>query len=82
MVTIETKLLPATNNRGYRVKATSSGGSSITIKQDHTLEEGDKHASAAIALMQKMDWHWRMIGGHTKDGMVWVFADNLYQIVN
>ena len=82
MGTIETKLLPSTNNRGYRVKATASGGASITIAQDHTLEECDKHAKAALALLRKLDWKGRMIGGHTKDGMVWVFADNLYQIVN
>lgn len=69
MQTIATKLLPATN----RVKATASGGKSITIKQSQLEAACEQHACAALALMKKLHWGGRMIGGHTPYGMVWVF---------
>lgn len=79
MQTIETRYLPATNTRSARVKATHSGSStSVTssIESFADMTDDQIHAHIACDLMQKLNWVGTMIGGHTKTGMVWVFANN------
>ena len=79
MKTISTKYLSATNFKGSRIKATDCDNS-ITISYPHELNHEQAHMKAAQALMEKMDWLGEMMGGHTKDGMVFIFPDNDYVI--
>lgn len=75
MQTITTKYLGPTNTKGARIKAVASGAQqSITISYDHESNDHG-HIKAANALAAKLGWTGRMIGGDTKEGKVFVFAD-------
>ena len=67
MQAIHTRYLPATNVKGSRIKAESAAGS-ITIGYPH--ESNEPHVTAALALMDKLQWHGRfgIISGTLKDG--------------
>lgn len=52
---IVTKYFGPSNVKGSRVKASCEAGS-ITLSWDHALNAGDNHASAAQALLVKLDW--------------------------
>ena len=82
MQTIETKFLGPTNFRGARIKATHEGGvKSVTLPYPYELSGVDVHAVAAVALARQLDWHGTLIGGSTKRGYVFVFAnDKQYEI--
>lgn len=73
MQTISTKYVGPSNTKGSRIIATSASGHRLTISYDSSLSSEDAHAKAAKALRDKLNWTKEMIGGHTKDGMVWVF---------
>lgn len=47
---VTTKTLPATNNRGTRIKAVLPSGRGITVGWDHALDTGRNHEAAARAL--------------------------------
>jgi hypothetical protein len=49
---IETKLLPATNTKGIRIKAFCARGS-FAIPYDHSLDLAHNHRAAALALVAK-----------------------------
>lgn len=79
MKAIETKYLPATNNRGSRIKATAEGGdkpNTITISYPHEFDGMAAHAQAALALAKKMNWNGDLIGGGLQDTYVFIFADS------
>lgn len=78
MQTIETRYIGPTDTKGSRIKATSAGGHSVTIPYNDAASASDCHAAAVRALMEKLDWHGRMIGDHTKRGMVWVWVNDDY----
>jgi len=69
---IVTKYLPATNTRPSRIKASDEDGNTITISYDHGLSHGQCYAKAAVALCEKMGWSTNLVGGHVKDGYVFV----------
>ncbi len=73
---IITKFIPCTNCKPPRIKATAAGGESHTATF-HNLEgdEQQKHFAVARALAEKLDWSGRLVGGATKTGYVFVFAD-------
>ena len=76
MQTIVTKYLGPTNNKPSRIKAIASGSqSSATLIRSmaYDLKDDEQHASVAKSLCEKLGWTGEMVGGHTKDGMVWVF---------
>jgi len=77
MQTITTKYLPATNCRVLRVRATTESGISITLERStgaaHSIDAD--HCIAAQRLKDSLGWVDAMQGGHTKDGMVFVFKD-------
>jgi len=79
MQTITTKYLGPTNTKGSRIKASCEGGS-ITVSLDYGVEIEQDYMKAAKALKDKMNWSGEMIGGHTKDGMVFVFVNDFYKI--
>jgi hypothetical protein len=76
MQIIETKYLSASNHRGSRISAKASGCKQrVTLGYDHGLNAEDNHKRAALALMEKLDWVGKYVGGHTENGMVFVCAD-------
>ena len=71
---ILTKYLPATNTKPSRVKAYDCDGNSITVPYTYDDLYGNQaYINAANALKNKMGWKGELIGGHTKDGMAFVF---------
>ena len=79
MQTITTKYLGATNTKGARMKATHTGGyTSVTESYDYALNNEDNHMVVAHMLAQKLGWDANYVGGHTKDGMVFVDAQPVY----
>lgn len=78
MQTITTKPLPATATKPARIKATASGGGgSITI----SASGDESHMQAMRQLCNKLNWHGFIAGGHTNDGMVWVFLDEKLTVI-
>jgi hypothetical protein len=75
MQTISTKYLGATNSKPSRIIAKTSSGKRISLSYDHALNDDKNHMKAAKELMTRLQWPGRMVGGHTKDGMVFVVAD-------
>ena len=75
MQTITTKYLGPTDYKGSRFKATHSGGfTSVTMSMDYGMEHAGNHTRVAFMLAEKLNWEGNYIGGHTKDGMVFVDA--------
>jgi len=78
MQAITTKYLGPSVTRGARIKATCSGGGlSVTIPRDFARDLNIDHAAACRALCQRLGWTGRLVGGHTKGGMVWVFKGGM-----
>ena len=76
MQTITTKYLGATNTQGARIKADHTGKEkSIIVPYNYALSNEGNHKEAAATLAKKLKWNGEYIGGHTKDGMVWL---NMY----
>jgi len=79
MQTITTKYLSATHLRDARMKATHTGGyTSVTESYDYALNNEDNHIVVAHMLAQKLGWDSTYVGGHTKEGMVFVDAKPVY----
>ena len=79
MQTITTKYLGPTDYKGSRFKATHTGGfTSVTIPYDYSMSTDAKHTRVAFMLAEKLKWDGDYIGGHTKDGMVFVNAKPNY----
>jgi hypothetical protein len=80
MQTIKSKILSATNFKPTRVKATSSNGISKTIPFDYGMSTEENYMKVAKKLKNSLKWDKEMIGGHTKNGMVFVFKNDMYII--
>lgn len=79
MQIIETKYISASTHRGARISAKASGCKQrVTLGYDHALDGDDNHKRAALALMEKLDWVGKYVGGHTERGMVFVCADHRF----
>jgi hypothetical protein len=70
---IQTKYLRPTNSRPARVKAFDCVGNSITCAWDSFDDDSRSHRLAAETLRDQLGWKGELIGGHTKDGMVFLF---------
>ncbi len=79
MQTIETKYYGATTHKGARIKAWTSGGFVKWFSYNHELNAANNHCAAAKAIKDELEWRGKMHGGHTKNGMVFVW-DNDYSI--
>lgn len=79
---IETKYFLPTDTEGSRVIATGGLGNRIVVPYDLGITEPKNHAKAAAALREKLDWcqYGPLLGGHTKYGMAWVFAEHAERI--
>jgi hypothetical protein len=62
MQAIQTKYMGPTNTKGSRIKATCAAGS-VTIGYPYELSGMDCHAKAAYALLAKMHWDYKLVGG-------------------
>lgn len=81
MRVIEVKYLSPTNARGSRLKATVYGLSeSVTVGFHNYSNDKDGYLDAAEKLKNKLGWKGTMYGGDTKNGMVFVFADEEYKV--
>lgn len=76
MKAITTKYRGPTNTRGARITATDGDGNHVSISYPYELSGVSVHASAALALCRKMNWHGEIIGGGTRGGYVFVFSDS------
>ena len=80
MQAIQTKYLSATNTKGSRIKATCAAGS-VTIDYPHELSGMDCHAKAAYALLTKMHWDYKLVGGQLADqSYAFVMVDPLSNV--
>ena len=71
---IATKYLPATNNRGARIKATAWGGSA-TVPYDYALDVDRNHKAAADAPIAKMGWKGTYAQGGNVEGTGYYFVN-------
>ena len=79
MQTITTKYIGPTERRCSRIKVTHSGNyASIIMSYDHALNAEENYIVAAKLLAERLNWDGQFIGGHTKDGMVFVDAKPVY----
>lgn len=75
MKAIQTKFIGPSETRGARVKAWVKGYAA-TVSWDRSLEAVDNHGAAARALVVKLSWNGRLVGGTLPDeSMAWVFVD-------
>jgi hypothetical protein len=80
MQAIQTKYLPVTSTKSSRIKATCAAGS-VTIAYPHELSGMDCHAKAAYALLAKMHWDYKRVGGQLADhSYVFVMVDPLSNV--
>lgn len=80
MQAIQTKYLCPTNTKGSRIKATCAAGS-VTIDYPHELSGMDCHAKAAYALLAKMHWDYKLVGGQLANGdYAFVMVDPLSNV--
>ena len=75
MQTISTKYHGATNTRGSRISATSTGGSRVYVPYRDEYSTDQNHREAVRKLTKKLGWTGRLQSGGTKAGKVWVFVD-------
>lgn len=70
---IETKYIPPTATRGARVKATASGGETLTVVYGQEKTDEMEHIKALTELVNRLGWHGEWHSGAVKGGArVWV----------
>lgn len=76
MIAIECKYHGPTDTRGSRITASTCNGQRVTISYPYELSGDEVYKAAADALVKKLGWGFegKLVGGHVKDGMVFVFA--------
>ena len=75
--TIVTKLLPPTDRRGKRIKATSYAGS-IIVPYEGSERAEREHEKAALEFMRRKGWDHEIIGGtspKTHCEMFWILTE-------
>ncbi len=75
MKAIRTKYLRGTNTRPAKIKADDYEGNSVIVSCGHYTSVADSHKAAVIALLKKMNWTGKMVGGATDTGFVYIFID-------
>ena len=80
MQAIQTKHIGPTITKGSRIKATCAAGS-VTIGYPHELSGMGCHAKVAYALLAKMHWDYKLVGGQLADqSYVFVMVDPLSNV--
>ena len=69
MRAIITRHLGPTEHRGSRVKASAGKAGAITVSWDYSLPDNERanHRAAALALMAKLGWDYKLVSGETED---------------
>ena len=84
MKAIETILSRGLGFRGILMKAVDDDMNRVAIDYDYELSDGENHAAAVKALLQKVPWtgtaFGAYIGDYNRKRMVWVFANSDYQV--
>ncbi len=80
MKAITTTYFGPGNVKGSRIIAKDLDNNRVIMSYCHDQSMEDNHAQAARRLCEKMHWEGKLIGGHVKAGMVWVWADNQYRV--
>lgn len=80
MKAITTKYVGATNTKSSRIVATD-GDNKVSIGYPHELDGEDAHRAAADALMAKMGWSAKLVGGATKGGYAFVMVPSTFKAV-
>lgn len=75
MKAIVTRYKGPTNYRGARIIADDGDGNRLTISYPYELSGEAVHRKAAEALRDKMGWRGELLGGGTRTGYAFVFAD-------
>jgi hypothetical protein len=73
MQSIVTKYLGPTTHRGSRIRATGTGGATLTLPFNHVYSDGRNHAETALELCRRLGWTGELVQGCTRDGYVFVF---------
>lgn len=76
MKAITTRYVGPTNSRGSRIVASAEGVRAVSVPFAYEGDVYQAHEKAALALCKKYGWGGRLVGGGTKKGYVWVFADS------
>jgi signal-transduction protein with cAMP-binding, CBS, and nucleotidyltransferase domain len=74
MKTIFTTYKGPSNTRGSRIIATD-GDNKLALLYDDSLNSDENHRAACKKFCEKLHWNGKIQGGHTKNGMIWVFND-------
>jgi hypothetical protein len=77
MIAIHTKHIPASNTRGSRIKAYTTGGLSAIVSYPYELSYETAHFEAVKALVEKHKLAWcldNMRFGDSADGKGYVFC--------
>lgn len=76
MKSIVTKYFGPGNVRGSRIIAEDGDRNRVILGYDDSLNNEQNHRLACEALMRKMNWKGRMIGGWLRSGQFcWVWED-------
>jgi len=73
MQAITTKFLGPTNFRGSRIKARCEAGT-LLVSWNHALDSEANHKGAALALVKKLGWKGRWVGGGLPDTTGYAFV--------
>jgi len=76
MQTIQTKYIPATDQKSAKVSALSTNGHRVTVSYDTGLSEVRAHWEAAKKLALKLGWSGTLVAGSISKGYVFVFMDS------
>jgi hypothetical protein len=79
MKTIECKYIGPTNTKPSRIRATD-GDNTLFLSIDGRWGFEDNCELAVDRFCRKLGWTGELIGGHTKDGMVFCFIDTTYHV--
>lgn len=73
MQTIKTRVLPCTNTKPTRIKATASAALGSVILSASVFDTFEAaHRIAAMQLIKKLDWPGTWIAGDDGKGLTWV----------
>lgn len=72
MQAIRTRYHGATNTQGARITAKASGGRSLTLPRDYSLDVDQDHARVAQRLVDRLGWTGVYHGGSFGGDFYWV----------
>jgi hypothetical protein len=81
MKTINVKILPQTNTKPTRLHVWTEGAKPVIRSVPFDAKDLNEAITRVVYdFKMSLGWTCKMYGGHTKDGMVFVIADDKYVI--